>query len=367
MKPSRWITVIVALLIVAAGSVALTYRHLKAGTPLADPSSEKTPSTMDIRIVTTQPVTRTFSSHMPWIGVVRSCASVKLTALVDGSVAAIDVADQTPVETGAVIMRLGEPRVESERAGLEVSAKSLTSQLALANETIARLQQSLAERLATKDDLAAAQKTRLQLQGQLHHAQLALDSFEQQLRVVAPMAGIFTHRRVSPGQAVRAGQVLGQIIDADHLRIVAALFPPVGVALEGKQVKVRLSGDRLLTGIIKQVLPQAAPNGATKVWIESKQIDRQVHPGQTVSGEVTLAAKSALAVPASAVVYDADEQPYVFVPYQGDYKRRPVHLGLTHGGWIEVLSGLNAGQPVVTQGAYELFYRRFNQQFKIVD
>lgn len=366
MKATRWITVI-ALLIAAAGIVALAQRYLKADAPPAGQPGTKTLPTTDIRIVTSQPTLRRFTSRVPWIGLVEGRASVSLTALTDGRVEAIEVVDQAPVKTGEVVMRLGGDRVEAQRARLEASVESFKSQLALANETITRLQQSLAEHLATKNDLAAAEQTQLQLQGQLQCARLALRSFEGQLRIVAPMAGVFTRRGVSPGQAVRAGQVLGEIIDADHLRIVASLFPPADIALEGKQVKVRLAGDQFIAGVIKQVLPQAGPNGATRVWIEGKQIDRRLRPGQTVSGEVTLASRFALAVPASAVVYDTREQPYVFVKANGTYRRRGVRPGLVQAGWVEVRSGLDKNQPVVARGAYELFHRRFNRQFKVVD
>jgi cobalt-zinc-cadmium efflux system membrane fusion protein len=115
------------------------------------------------------------------------------------------------------------------------------------------------------------------------------------------------------------------------------------------------------------VLPEASGAGATAVWIEGPQIDERLHPGQTVSGDVTLDIRQALTVPQSAVVYDANEQPYIFVQEDGTYTFRAVRLGLTQGGWVEVLSGLEQGRPVVTQGAYELFYRRFNEQFKVED
>ena len=36
-------------------------------------------------------------------------------------------------------------------------------------------------------------------------------------------------------------------------------------------------------------------------------------------------------------------------------------------GWIEVVSGLAAGEPVVTQGAYELYWADFAKEFKVAD
>jgi multidrug efflux pump subunit AcrA (membrane-fusion protein) len=75
----------------------------------------------------------------------------------------------------------------------------------------------------------------------------------------------------------------------------------------------------------------------------------------------------ALAVPESAIVYDAEEHPYLFVLKDAGYEPHNVRLGLIQDGWVEVVSGLEQNQSVVTQGAYELFYRQFNEQFKVQD
>jgi multidrug efflux system membrane fusion protein len=283
-------------------------------------------------------------------------------------VEAIEARDQEPIEAGAVVMQLGGPGIEAKRAQLQTGADSLESQLDLARQTVERLRQNLEEQLTTQDQVAAAQETQLKLQAQLRDAQLALESFEKQPHIAAPMAGIFTNRRVSLGQMVSAGDVVGEIIGRDHLRIVASLFPPEGIALEGKEAAVRFGENQDLNGIVRHALPQASDTGATAVWIEGPQVDQRLRPGQTVSGEVTVEAKAAaLAVPESAIVYDVQEQPYVFVQQDGTYERHSVRLGLTQEGWVEVLSGLERGQSVVTQGGYELFYREFNRQFKVED
>jgi multidrug efflux pump subunit AcrA (membrane-fusion protein) len=72
-------------------------------------------------------------------------------------------------------------------------------------------------------------------------------------------------------------------------------------------------------------------------------------------------------VPESAIVYDSEEYPYVFIQRGGTYEPHSVRLGLMQDGWVEVLSGLEQNQSVVIHGAYELFYRQFNQQFKAQD
>ena len=120
MKATRWIIMIVVLLTVAAGSTLLTYRYLKAGAPPVEQPDAKTPSPTDIRISTSQPVWRTFSSRLPWIGVVEARASVSLTALVDGRVEAIEAG-------GVVVETEGQPLVHGQgrRAVLAIEHRTM--------------------------------------------------------------------------------------------------------------------------------------------------------------------------------------------------------------------------------------------------
>jgi membrane fusion protein, heavy metal efflux system len=65
-----------------------------------------------------------------------------------------------------------------------------------------------------------------------------------------------------------------------------------------------------------------------------------------------------LTVPAKAI-REIETEKYVFVPTgrQGDHEKfalRPVEVGREHGDRVEIKSGLSAGDPVVTSGAFVL-------------
>jgi RND family efflux transporter MFP subunit len=318
-------------------------------------------------IVTSEPAIRNFMQQAPWTGFVQSVSTVPLTALAAGRVESIPAADQAPVEAGATVMVLGGRLLTAQQARLQANIKSLQAQLALATQTVQALQQSVAAQLATKAELATAQDQQLQLQARLRDAKLELDSSRLEAQVVAPISGIFTNRQVSVGQTVQAGQVLGEIIDPNHLRIVASLFPPAVVALQGREATVRVSGAEQVVGTVGQVLPQASSTGATLVWIEGPQIDWQLRPGQSVAGMVTVESRKSLAVPESAVVYGPREQPYIFLRQQDHYERREVRTGLTQDGWIEIRTGAQPEELVVVKGAYELLHREFSSQYRVED
>jgi RND family efflux transporter MFP subunit len=366
MKIKHCIALISVVILVSA---VLSFWYVKTRiSAVPSPVAVETQLAVPTLITTARPVMRIFTLRVPWIGTVEPRASVKLTALADARVESIEAQDQARIEKGKLVAVLGGPQFEGQYAGLTIEVESMKSRLDLARQEVIRLEQNLKARLATKNQVAEAQDTQIKLESHLHEARLKLETFENRIRILAPINGIFTNRRVSAGQDVTAGQVVGEIIDADQLRIAASLFPPQGTELQGKEAAIRMDQNRTLTGFIRSVLPRADITGAVTVWIEGPQIDRQLRPGQTVGGSVAVTVTpKTLAVPASAIVYDAKEHSYLFVRKDSGYKVLQVQLGLNQDGWVEVLSGLKQDQLVVTHGAYELFYRRFNEQFKVRD
>jgi membrane fusion protein (multidrug efflux system) len=361
--------IVIMLVVALIGLAVFTYWYDKTRRSAAGNVASSTSSPVVQPLITTAlPVRRTFTLRVPWIGTVETRASVELTALVSGRVEVINAEDQRQLEKGQRVMRLGGPHIEEASAKIEAEIKSLATQVDLARQTVERLQESLKTRLATKDEVAAAQEAEVRLEAQWREARLSLKTLNNQILITAPMSGIFTNRQVSVGQDVSSGQIVGEIIDTGRLRVAASLFLPQDIDIRDKEATIRLNENNKLTGIVQQVLPRASSTGAATVWIEGPQIDAQLRPGQMVEGDIVLMTRpDALAVPESSIVYDSQEHPFLFVSKDSGYEPLSIQAGLQQDGWVEVVSGLKQDQLVVTQGAYELFYRSFNEQFKVQD
>jgi cobalt-zinc-cadmium efflux system membrane fusion protein len=63
--------------------------------------------------------------------------------------------------------------------------------------------------------------------------------------------------------------------------------------------------------------------------------------------------KDSLLVRVAAIVEDEGIK-VVYVKEGNRYERRPVTVGTIHYQWAEILSGVEAGEEVVTAGAYQL-------------
>ena len=180
------------------------------------------------------------------------------------------------------------------------------------------------------------------------------------VKVVAPAGG----------QIVSTGAQDGAITKKADLRIVASLFPPVDIPLQGKVAIINTAAGEMITGTIVNALPQPTITGVSFiwiVWIEGDAINRKMQAGETASGEIPLhIRRDVLALPAEAIVRDEKEQPFVFLNVTGGYRKQPVKTGFTSEGWVEVVSGVAEGTEVVVQGAYELFHRDFSK-VKVAD
>jgi RND family efflux transporter MFP subunit len=319
-------------------------------------------------IETAPPARRDFQYTRSWMGRVVSQRSVRLRALAAGNIVSITAADATRVQKGDLLMQLGGPQVQHQLDSLNAAVDTWHERLPLARQRVTHKRQAVAEKIAAVDELLQVQDAQTVIEAGLRAAIEARQAFTDRLTLRAPFSGVLTQFQVSVGQEVETGAVLASLLDPAHQRIEATAFLDTSRPLRGLTAVVLPDTGSPLVATVVRVLPSRTPAGGTRLWIEGDAIDRVLHPGQRVRGHLRLATHSAaLAVPRGALVYDAQETPYVFVQRGRDMVQQRVRTGLTSKGWIEILSGLSDTDQVVTQGAYELFYRNFNQVYKVAD
>jgi HlyD family secretion protein len=92
------------------------------------------------------------------------------------------------------------------------------------------------------------------------------------------------------------------------------------------------------------------------VWVTAANPGEKLKPGATVTLDMVVkTVKNALVVPAAAILTATDGTTSVMV-IGGDGKahQTTVKTGIRDGDAVQILSGLEAGQQVVTTGAYGL-------------
>jgi membrane fusion protein, copper/silver efflux system len=209
------------------------------------------------------------------------------------------------------------------------------------------------------DSLVAAARRRLEL-WDLSPAQLEeVEKTGTPLRAVtifSPASGYVTSRGVFPGQKVAPETELYAISDLSRVWIMADVFevdlPKVGLG----QTAWVTPGSGSLGGFaarVAYVQPQIDPTTRTlKVRLEADNPSLRLKPDMFVNVEFRIGLPGRVVVPADAVVNTGTRQT-VFVDLgDGRLEPRAVQIGERLGDRVQILTGLRAGERVVSSGTF---------------
>ena len=177
----------------------------------------------------------------------------------------------------------------------------------------------------------------------------------------SPLAGVVVERNFNPGMEYRpdqSGPALFTVTDPSSLwlQLDAAeadlryLKPGQKLGIEVKQYP----GERF-NGVISHVADFVDPTSRTiKVRCEVPNADRRLKGEMFAQAIIELPPTDALQVPATAVMLLGDQRVVLVEEDAGRYRRQRVETGVERDGRIEVISGVKAGDKVVTEGNLHL-------------
>jgi HlyD family secretion protein len=261
----------------------------------------------------------------------------------------------------------------SARVALARSQAARTEQLKTEGwVTEVLVDQRRQELAAARASLAAAQANRIaaaQDRGRLVAERAALLEQRDNLRLVAPRAGLVVRRAAEPGTTVVAGQAVVEIIDPAQLWINARFDQTQSAGLAaGLPVRIVLRSrpNTALSGMIERVEPMA--DAVTEeVLAKARFTASGILPSIGELAEVTVALSARAPTPAipNAAVHHVDDKLGVWVVRDGELAFAPVKLGAQDlDGWVQVLHGLSRGEQIVVHSARALTAR---SRFSIVD
>ncbi len=236
-----------------------------------------------------------------------------------------------------------------------LQAQSVAISQAQASVDAAQAALDLKRAKARPADLDAAQAAILTAQGQVQAAQASLDNTV----IVAPSDGTVTSVDVKVGELATALKEAIILQDVSNLHVEANISEAnIASVKVGQQVDTTFDAlglDRKFSGKVEAVDPASTVVSGVVNYKVTVQVDKldEIKPGMTANLTIlTGEKKGVLAVPTRAVLSKADNSKVVRVvtdPKTKAYKEVVVTTGMeADGGLVEVLSGLNEGEEVVT-------------------
>ncbi|MCP1727129.1 RND family efflux transporter MFP subunit [Natronospira proteinivora] len=291
------------------------------------------------------------------MGTVETFSSPTVAAEVAGQIRRIEADVGDEVEEGDVLARIEREPFELGRNVAASEVARLEAQVRRMEMDLQRLERLSEREYATEQDRDALSAELDATREQLGSARHQLAQAERDLRltrIVAPSSGVVDERMISEGSYISAGSSAFRIQPRDRYRAVVSYPESVGDRLSrGMEVILHPRGGRSgeVRGELTRLQPAVDPGSRSVRAIVEFENPGNWRSGMTVEARVVVEQReeairvptiSLVQRPAGTVVYLVDDEEVV---------ETEVETGVRTSEWVEIHSGLEPGDVVVTDGA----------------
>jgi membrane fusion protein, multidrug efflux system len=324
-------------------------------TPHAPPEDVRPVRAEQVGLGTAQNGTR-------YAGEVRARYETDLAFRVAGRVNSRRVEVGTAVKAGQIIATLDPQDYALAASAARAQLTAAEAEARLARQDLQRftelraqnfISQAELDRRRTTSEAAAAQARQLRADAARQGNQQAYT------RLTAPHAGVVTAISFEAGQVVAAGQPVAKLARVGELEVrIDVPENALDTLRAAHNLNIRLwsAPDREYAGRLRELSPAAdAASRTYNARVSLLHPDAAVKLGMTATVEVGSASAPGLSVAQSAL-FRIDGQPQVWVvnPQTRKVAARSVQIGELSGERVAIVSGLAAGEWVVTAGVHKL-------------
>lgn len=367
-SPRRTKTLLIAVAVVAA--LLLLWRGCAGGDEAAGPPSGPGrgggffgpggPAT-PVRVA---PVQRApLAVQLRALGTVTPLHQVTVRSRVDGELLRVEFEEGQRVEEGELLAQIDPAQYRIRLAEAEGQQRQNLAELENTRIQLRRFRDLAQSDFVAAQDVSDLEARVRQLEARREIDQAAVDEARLQLeytRITAPVAGRVGLRQVDAGNLVRSGDTEG-IVTITQTRPISALFSIPETQVPSLLDAVRRNPDlpveawdreerRLLaTGTLSSV-DNRIDTATGTLRLRALFEDDRLFPNQSVNIRLQLGNEETLSIPDAAVQFGS-QGTYVYVIDAEDTASvRPLMLGASSDGRVEVLEGLEEGERVVLEG-----------------
>lgn len=281
-------------------------------------------------------------------GQIEAVQFIELRPEVEGRIVDILFREGQEVAAGAPLFKVDDAELKAQVARAEAERD-------LARQALARTRQLLAQNASSAADLERAEATARSAEAQHDLLRIRL----KRTLVDAPFAGVTGRRLVSLGDYVTTSTRLVTLQTVNPQRATFKVPERYAARLQrGQEVEFQVAAlpNRTFTGDVEFVDPVIELPARTiliKALVPNGQ--RLLQTGMFIEARLATEVRpNAVVIPEDAVL-PLQNVNVVWVAADGKADRREVTLGVRTPGFVEVRSGVQAGELVVVGGAERLF------------
>ncbi len=303
------------------------------------------PRPMSVEAV--QAVVAPINDEATAVGSLQSNEAVVIRSEIAGRIATINFKEGKTVKAGDLLFSLDASEYQAQHAQSAVSMKLTEMNFNRAKDL---REKSLISQQEYDDTSAKLEDAR---------AKLAIDQSRlEKTSIRAPFNGVLGIRSVSPGAYIKPGEDLVILEDIDPIKVEFRIPETYSHQVKpGQHITVRVDAypGEVFSGEVYVI--DTRMDSQTRTMLLRGRIPnaaKNLRPGMFARVTLILATRSnALIIPEQAMVPFGSDQ-FVYRVVDGKATQTRVELGRRIDGKVEIKSGVNAGDSVITAGQMKL-------------
>ena len=290
--------------------------------------------------------TATFDNNLALSGSVEANEQIEIRSEVSGIVEGIYFTEGSNVKKGQVLFKVNDIELKAQ-------LRQAATKEGLASENQRRAKLLLQKEAISQEefDIANAEFASMQAQTQLIRAQIGKTS------VRAPFSGKIGLRSISPGTYLTPTILVAKLVNTGKLKITFSIPEKYASQVKsGSTIDFTVSeSDKVYSAKIYAIEPEIAVATRTlQIRAIADNVDGKLFPGTFAEVKLPLTTiKDAIVVPSQAIV-PVQNGKKVFISNKGKAKEVMVEATTRTDASILILSGLKAGDTLITSGVMSL-------------
>jgi len=290
-----------------------------------------------------------FRHYVELQGTVDAKNNVMVTPKSGGVVTAMNVKEGDYVKAGSIIGRI-------DNSILSESIEELKTQMTLANTIYEKQKNLWDQKIGTELQYLQAKNNKESLERRMS----TLNTQLAQTSIVSPMSGVVDMVNVKVGEMASPGVGVVRIVNLSNLKVMAKVSDTYAASVKkGDEVIIKFPDlKKEYKARISFVSTTVDPLSRTFTIEANLPSDKSIKPNMMAQVQINDAtSKNALAIDQN-YVQSTEKGNVVYVAVTEGNKKiaraKEVKTGLSYNGKVEILSGLTAGDQLITLGYQEV-------------
>lgn len=324
-------------------------KTLEAELAKLDPNAKKSNAKVKTVSIDTL-VTQTFKHFIEIQGSVDAKNNVMVSPRSSGAITYMTIKEGDLVNAGQVIAKIDD-------SILKESMEEIKNQWSLANTVYEKQKNLWSQQIGTEIQFLQAKNNKEALEKRLK----TLETQVAMTNITSPITGVVDKVNAKLGDMAMPGMGIARVVNLSQLKIIASVADSyLGSVRKGDAVVIKFPDlDKEITGRINFVSATVNPLKRTfDIEVPIPNVGGMIKPNQLATVLVNDKSAANAVVILQNMVQSTDEGDLVYVAVSEGNKKvakaRKVKMGVNYNGNVEILSGLQAGDLIITQGYQEL-------------